>query len=99
MNGKRSAVAYRGDAVGVLGVSVLAPQAGGNVLAWVPGLPLGNGPRRSRLHCQFVTPPSNPARNGRGTSGGEKQEWSVDVTKLSRPHWPQVRATWSLPED
>ena len=36
----------------------------------VPGLSLWHRSQAARLRCQFVTPPSNPARNGRGTSAG-----------------------------
>ena len=71
--------------MGVLGVPVPALQASNVIwvpvgvwlacagsgliaVAQVPGCPAALPVRH---------PPSNPARNGRGTSGGEVQEWSV----------------------
>ena len=65
--------------MGVLGVLGLAPQVESMSLGFrwehdlpvrVPGLSLWHRSQAVRLHCQFVTPQSNPARNGRGTSGG-----------------------------
>ena len=94
--------------MGVLGVLGPAPQveSKSSGFRWehdlpvrVPGLSLWCRSQAVRLHCQFVTPQSNPARNGRGTSGGRDAGVVSGRDKQSRPHWPQARATWSLRED
>ena len=94
--------------MGVLGVLGPAPQveSKSSGFRWehdlpvrVPGLSLWHRSQAVRLHCQFVAPLSPPARNGKGTLGGERCRSGQWAGIRPRPHRPQVLATWSLRED